>query len=89
MTLKLRVGRKGYIILPKAVREAVGLDEGDEVIVEIGDGIILKPARGNVDVEEVRRLLAAHAEKLRGLRVKGKPKPGEPASAYLEEEFGD
>jgi antitoxin PrlF len=36
LTLRLRVGRKGYIILPKAVREAVGLDEGDEVIVEVG-----------------------------------------------------
>lgn len=35
MTLKLRVGRKGYIILPKAVRERVGKDVGDEVIVEI------------------------------------------------------
>ena len=43
--MKLRVGRKGYIVLPKAVREAVGIDEGDEVIVEIRDGILLKPAR--------------------------------------------
>ena len=42
MTLKLKVGRKGYIILPKAVREAVGIDEGDEVIAEIRDGILLK-----------------------------------------------
>jgi len=32
--------------LPKAIREAVGIDEGDEVIVEVnGDGIILKPAK--------------------------------------------
>ena len=33
LTLKLRVGRKGYIILPKAIREAVGIEESDEVIV--------------------------------------------------------
>jgi len=45
LTLKLRVGRKGYIILPKALREMVGLDEGDEVLVEVGDGITLKPVR--------------------------------------------
>ena len=42
LTLKIKVGRKGYIILPKAIREAVGIDEGDEVIVEVRDGIILK-----------------------------------------------
>ena len=35
MTLRLRVGRKGYIILPKAIREAVGIEEGDEVIVRV------------------------------------------------------
>ncbi len=33
MTLKLKVGKKGYIILPKAIREAVGIDEDDELIV--------------------------------------------------------
>ncbi|MEM4741745.1 MAG: AbrB/MazE/SpoVT family DNA-binding domain-containing protein, partial [Ignisphaera sp.] len=30
----MRVGRKGYIILPKAVRDVFGIDEGDELIVE-------------------------------------------------------
>ena len=45
MTLRLRVGRNGCIILPKAIREAVGIDEGDEVVVEIRDGILLKPIR--------------------------------------------
>ena|GEM_PF-3741713 len=27
MTLRLRVSRNGYLVLPKAVREAVGLEE--------------------------------------------------------------
>ncbi len=45
LTLKLRIGKKGYIILPKAIRDAVGIDEGDEVIVEVKNGILLKPAR--------------------------------------------
>ena len=31
------MGRKGYITLPKAMREAMSIDEGDEVIVEIRD----------------------------------------------------
>ena len=87
MPLRLKVGRKGYIILPKAVREAVGIDEGDEVIVEIGDGIILKPAKRRVNAEEVRKSLRVHLERLREIQGRREPKPGELARAYLEEEF--
>jgi len=87
LPLKLRIGRKGYIILPKAIREAVGIDEGDEVIVEIGDGIILKPAKRRVNEEEIRRTLREHLERLREIQGKREPKPGELAGAYLEEEF--
>lgn len=65
MTLRLRVGRKGYIILPKAIREAVGIDEGDEVVVEVKDGIVLKPARRKVDVDELKRSLRKSVEVLR------------------------
>ncbi len=87
MPLRLRIGRKGYIILPKAVREAVGIDEGDEVIVEIGDGIILKPAKRKVSEEEVRRSLRIHLQRIRGIQGRREPKPGELAKAHLEEEF--
>ncbi len=87
MTLRLRVGKKGYIILPKAVREAVGIDEGDEVIVEVRDGIVIRPAKKRVDIEEVKRLLRAHAAKLKELKERREPAPGEAAAASLEEEF--
>ena len=87
MTLKLKVGRKGYIILPKAVREAVGIDEGDEVIVEIKDGIVLKPAKRSVDVDKLRESLRKHVEILREIHGRREPKPGELAQIYLEEEF--
>lgn len=87
MTLKLKVGRKGYIILPKAIREAVGIDEGDEVIVEIRDGIVLKPAKRSVDVDKLRESLRKHVEILREIRDRREPKPGELAQIYLEEEF--
>jgi len=87
LTLKLKVGRKGYIILPKAIREAVGIDEGDEVIVEIRDGIVLKPAKRNVDVDKLKESLRKHVETLKGIRDRREPKPGELAQAYLEEEF--
>ena len=87
MPLKIKVGRKGYIILPKAIRDAVGIDEGDEVIVEVRDGIILKPAKRSVDVEKLRESLRGHVEKLRRIPGRREPRPGELAEAYLEEEF--
>ncbi len=85
MTLKLKVGKKGYIILPKAIREAVGIDEGDELIVEIKDGIVLKPVNKRVDPEEVKEALRKHVEKLMGVQGRREPKPGELAGAHLEE----
>ena len=87
MPLKLRVGRKGYIILPKAIREAVGIDEGDEVIVEIGDGIILNPAKKRVDEEKLRESLRRHVDRLREIPNRTEPRPGELVESYLEEEF--
>lgn len=86
MTLKLKVGRKGYVILPKAVREAVGIDEGDEVVVEIRDGIVLKPAKRG-DVSKLTEALRRHAEVLRGVVGRREPAPGELARVSLEEEF--
>ena len=86
LTLKLRVGRKGYIILPKAVREAVGIDEGDEIIVEIKDGILLKPVR-KFDRKKLEESLKGHLDRIRGIPDLREPKPGELATIYLEEEF--
>ncbi len=86
MTLRLKVGRKGYIILPKAVREAVGIEEGDEVIVEIRDGIVLKPVR-KINVDELRKALRKHWLTLRKIPDRREPKPGELAGVSLEEEF--
>ncbi len=87
MTLKIKVGRKGYIILPKAIREAVGIDEGDEVIVEVRDGIILRPAKRRIDVEKLKESLRKHVEILKKIPGRVEPKPGELAQMHLEEEF--
>ena len=61
MTLKIKVGKKGYVILLKAVREAVGIEEEDELIVEIKDCVLLKPIR-KVDIEKLREALKKHVE---------------------------
>lgn len=86
MTLKIKVGKKGYVILPKAVREAVGIEEGDELIVEIRDGILLRPVR-KVDIEKLREALRKHVELIKTIQNRREPKPGELAGTYLEEEF--
>jgi len=86
LTLRLRVGRKGYIILPKAIREAVGIEEGDEVIVEIRDGIILKPIR-KFDRRKLEEAFKKHLERLKKIQDLVEPRPGDLTSIYLEEEF--
>jgi len=39
----LRVGRKGEVILPRRVRAALGLQDGDQLVVSVDDdAIVLK-----------------------------------------------
>ncbi len=57
----LKVRKKGVIILPKRLREMAGIREGGEVLVEVGDGIIilrpLKPKVVDVDPKIIEELL--------------------------------
>ena len=44
MTLEVRVGRKRTIVIPKAVAETLGIDEGSKLLLELRDNhIVLKP----------------------------------------------
>jgi AbrB family looped-hinge helix DNA binding protein len=39
----LKVGRKGEVVLPRRVRAALGLQEGDQLVVSVDDeAIVLK-----------------------------------------------
>jgi AbrB family looped-hinge helix DNA binding protein len=41
-----RVGRRGQLTIPKAVRQSLGLSEGDHVaFVEHGGDVVLRPVR--------------------------------------------
>jgi len=41
-----RVGRKGQIVIPKALRDAMGLAPGDEVtFAPVDDGVLVQPRR--------------------------------------------
>jgi len=85
LTLKLKVGKKGVIVLPKAIRKSAGIEEGDSVIVEIDDGIRIKPEM-KVDLDKLRKAFMEHDERLKKLKTT-EPAPGELADFYLEEEF--
>ena len=66
----LRVGRRGQITIPSALRRELHLDEGDHVIVQVRAGeLILRPAgrsifalRGSVPVDGPQDFAAIRAE---------------------------
>jgi AbrB family looped-hinge helix DNA binding protein len=44
MNITTRVGKRGTIVIPVALRRRLGLEEGDLVIAEdMGDGILIRP----------------------------------------------
>jgi AbrB family looped-hinge helix DNA binding protein len=85
--MRLKVRRKGYLILPKSLRDLLGIEEGDELAVEIRDSIVLKPVRKKVDLNELRRRFADHVSMLKKVEGRSEPRPGELRGVYLEEEF--
>ncbi|MGC8937355.1 MAG: AbrB/MazE/SpoVT family DNA-binding domain-containing protein, partial [Candidatus Methanomethylicaceae archaeon] len=43
MTIKLKVGPKGQVIIPKVLREAYGIKEGGEIVViPEKDGLLIR-----------------------------------------------
>jgi len=49
----LRVGRRGVVVIPKALRERVGIEEGGLIEAEVvGDSIVLRPLKPlTVDID--------------------------------------
>ncbi|PSN88666.1 AbrB family transcriptional regulator [Candidatus Marsarchaeota G2 archaeon OSP_D] len=87
MALKVRVGKKGYIVIPKSIREVAGVKEGEELVVGVEGGrIILEPVR-KVDLKELRQKMREHLARIS--YVNRKPVLGELAGIMLEEEFED
>ena len=86
MTLKLKVGKKGYVILPKALREAVGIEEGDELTVSVSDGITLTPSK-KFDKASFEKIARRHKESIRSLKDAKAPEIGEAKLYSMEDEF--
>lgn len=86
MTLEVEVKKKGVIVIPKVIRDLLGVKEGSKLRLEVKDGkIILEPEK-KVNVEEVERNLEEHWKRISYAK---KPKLGELANVHLEEEFED
>lgn len=87
LTIRVRVGRKGYIVIPKRVRELVGVKEGEELILDVKEGkIVLEPAKP-VKLDELDTKMREHLERIS--YVKRRPALGELENISLEEEFDD
>ncbi|QDA32393.1 AbrB/MazE/SpoVT family DNA-binding domain-containing protein [Thermococcus indicus] len=84
VSIRLKVGPKGQIVIPKVFREAYGIKEGGEVIVEPTErGLIIMPKKSK---EKLIEELLEWKHK----RAKGKPaKLGELKGISLEDEFDE
>jgi antitoxin PrlF len=61
-----RVGPKGQVVIPKVIRDELGIEPGDEVVFEL-DGKDVRVRRREDDVEARRRRIEA----LRGIWADG------------------
>jgi len=67
--LRLKVGEKGQVLIPRLFRERYGIRAGEEIAMEPGEEGILLKARPSK--EEALDSLHRHASKIRSLRIKG------------------
>ncbi len=59
-----RLSSKGQVVLPKAVREALGLKAGDELLVRVEDGTLRLIPKRKQSLSEVLDRLPGHAPKV-------------------------
>jgi len=85
VNIKLKVGPKGQIVIPKVFRDAYGIKEGGEVIIEPTDkGLVIKaPA----DVKTLMEKLKERRKRMKGVGIQAKP--GDLRSIDLEDEFDE
>ncbi|HEX9914572.1 MAG TPA: AbrB/MazE/SpoVT family DNA-binding domain-containing protein [Candidatus Bathyarchaeia archaeon] len=58
MRLKSKLGPKGQAVIPKEIREMMGIRPGSEVVFEVrGDEVVVKPLRDRSSVDELIRLI--------------------------------
>jgi AbrB family looped-hinge helix DNA binding protein len=82
--LRIKVGPKGQILIPKVFRDRYGLKEGDVVVIEPEeDGVLI---RGRPSIQETEKEIERHLSELKARGITG-PTLGELKKVYLEMEF--
>jgi len=82
--LKIKVGNKGQILIPKVLREKYNINQGELVAIEpTSEGLVIK---GRPSPKEIMSRLKSHVEKIKTLGVE-EPKLGDLKKIYLEVEF--
>jgi AbrB family looped-hinge helix DNA binding protein len=82
--LRIKVGPKGQILIPKVFRDRYGLKEGDAVVIEPEeDGVLI---RGRPSTRETEQEIERHLSELKARGITG-PRLGELRKVYLEMEF--
>ena len=67
MLITTKVGKKSQIVIPKEIRETVGISEGDELIVDVEeDRVILKVKPSSYS----KRLKGLHKDVWKGIDPK-------------------
>jgi len=85
LAVKVVVGKKGCIIIPKSIRELVGIKEGDVLTLTVENGrIVLEPER-KASLPEVAKRLREHEESVR--KYAKEARLGDLVGMSLEEEF--
>ena len=85
MAVKVVVGKKGCIIIPKSIRELVGIKEGDVLTLTVEDGRIVLEHERKVSLPEVAKRLREHEESVR--KYAKEARLGDLVGMSLEEEF--
>ncbi|PIZ82831.1 AbrB family transcriptional regulator [Candidatus Pacearchaeota archaeon CG_4_10_14_0_2_um_filter_05_32_18] len=53
-----KISSKGQIVIPQGIREKLGLDEGETLVVSVKDGlIVLKKIEGSLTEEDLNTLI--------------------------------
>jgi transcriptional regulator, AbrB family len=85
LAVKVVVGKKGCIIIPKSIRELVGIKEGDVLTLTVENGrVVLEPER-KASLPEVAKRLREHEERVR--KYAKEARLGDLVGVSLEEEF--
>ncbi|ARM74711.1 AbrB/MazE/SpoVT family DNA-binding domain-containing protein [Acidianus manzaensis] len=84
MTIRIEVGKEGYIIIPKKIRDLLSINEGDILILRVENNKIILEREKKIDIEDIKNKFIQHEKRLSYIR---KPKLGELAEVKIEDEF--